>query len=787
MLLIFTGTLSGQSALMDSLQQRLEENISPIHEIDVLLGMCRLAGFSGDWSLLEEKAQRAIQLSKAQGYERGMIWGYISLSNKAGEAGDIDASLGYMQQAIEVVDKSKDKSTEVAVMYWVAEHYLYYKNDLDTAIVILQSAIDKATRLTPLKDIGNVYKNLGICYDDLGEDTTALSYFDLALDYYQRPFIYDELGGSSALEVDNGQLNSGQIYIYKGTLFQNQGRYEEGIITVEKALAIYQRLEMPFFIAWAYENLGILYRLQGKTKEAVEYFQAAKLIYEESGDLFDLAYIYQYMGKSYMNLADYEEGANYYLKSLNTLQLTTDTIAITDAHTNYGFALINLKNWSDATYHLQQAEKLTNAIGSRTMLPFIYTGLGKIYEQERKIALAESYFKQAVEIAMEFKDYANAVVYLIDLSRFYLRKGLLNDANQYAVQALSYQNFTSIYQQERVYLLLSEIHEQKEDYKKAHQYYKSYFVAHDSIYTQDAQTTLRREQVRQDVATYKAEKEVAALRVELLSSRNRWYFISALTLLVLLISSAYLVWQLRKTQKVLQIKNQQLESLNQTKDKFFGIIAHDIRSPILALENVGEQMDYYLEKNNIKKLTQLSDKITNTAKRLTTLLDNLLNWALLQQGVFPYQPKPLSLNGLIEQNIQLFQMSANLKAIDLKNSTKEDLKISADENALNTILRNLISNAIKFTPKGGTVRIDAMTNQDNILISVQDTGIGMNEQQLQHLFKLDAKSQDGTAGERGTGLGLVLCKELLKMSRGKLDIKSVPQVGSDFRVILPTP
>ena len=285
--------------------------------------------------------------------------------------------------------------------------------------------------------------------------------------------------------------------------------------------------------------------------------------------------------------------------------------------------------------------------------------------------------------------------------------------------------------------------------------------------------------------TFQQEKEAATLQAQLLQSRNQLYLIVALALLLLLAVGGYLFAQLRKAKQSLENKNQELEDLNATKDRFFGIIGHDLRSPLLALESVGNQMEYHLRKGNTDKLVNLSKLMDTTTHRLTGLLDNLLNWALTQQGTLPNNPRPLHMRELSQQVLDMFALHAANKQITLENAIPDDLRVHADDTGMRTILRNLISNAIKFTPQGGQVRLSAKKEGSQVRVQIKDTGIGIPGEHLEHLFELKKERKAGTDGERGTGLGLVLVKELTSLNQGELLIDSEEGKGTAFTVRLP--
>jgi two-component system sensor histidine kinase/response regulator len=177
----------------------------------------------------------------------------------------------------------------------------------------------------------------------------------------------------------------------------------------------------------------------------------------------------------------------------------------------------------------------------------------------------------------------------------------------------------------------------------------------------------------------------------------------------------------------------------------------------------------------------------NSSKNLYALLENLLTWARAQSGKMIFSPKPISISGLINNNIYLLKTSAKKKGINLIYNENSKSKVYADEDMLNTLVRNLISNSIKFTPKNGEIKLQVNDNsKESLIIIFSDTGIGMTKEQLDALFILDkTNSTKGTDEERGTGLGLILCKEFVEKHHGKIWAESTLGAGSTFYIELP--
>lgn len=230
----------------------------------------------------------------------------------------------------------------------------------------------------------------------------------------------------------------------------------------------------------------------------------------------------------------------------------------------------------------------------------------------------------------------------------------------------------------------------------------------------------------------------------------------------------------------------ELRQINITKDKFFSIIAHDLKNPFITILGFSELMlNDYNELSDDEKLYYITE-MRKSAEVSHSLLQNLLQWSRSQTGKIEFNPKKLSLFESAMKNLELLKSNAEKKKITLINNVEESIYINADDDMLNTILRNLLTNAIKFTKKDGTVTISARTNDKMVEVSVKDTGIGMDEQTKNKLFRLDETvTKSGTEEESGTGLGLLLCKEFVEKHGGQIRVESEPGMGSDFIFTIP--
>lgn len=243
---------------------------------------------------------------------------------------------------------------------------------------------------------------------------------------------------------------------------------------------------------------------------------------------------------------------------------------------------------------------------------------------------------------------------------------------------------------------------------------------------------------------------------------------------------------LKEKGEEIEAQRNSLEELNKTKDKFFSIISHDLKNPLSAVMGFAELLDNSFDTFSEEKKRKFIKIISSSSKSLFALLENLLHWARSQSGTMLFKPEKIKLNGIICENIITLKHHAKKKLIDLEFNEENDFYLVADENMLSTVIRNLTSNAIKFTPTGGKISLNISEKENSIVVRVKDSGVGMTPEQIDKLFEIDKnKSTNGTDSETGTGLGLILCKEFVDKHNGKIWAESRLGQGSAFYVELP--
>ena len=229
-----------------------------------------------------------------------------------------------------------------------------------------------------------------------------------------------------------------------------------------------------------------------------------------------------------------------------------------------------------------------------------------------------------------------------------------------------------------------------------------------------------------------------------------------------------------------------LKELNATKDKFFNIVAHDLKNPFTSLLGSSELLFQNIDRLDEENIRKLAIILNDSAKSGYAILQNLLDWSRSQTGLLKINPEHINLKSLVDENIVNQELFSSNKEIEIHSEINEDIYIFADKNMINTVLRNLISNALKFSFRAGKIIVKATSDEKEIVLSVKDFGIGIPGENIAKLFRIDTKfSLPGTENEQGTGLGLKLSREFVEKQGGKIWVESRVSKGSEFMFSIP--
>lgn len=534
--------------------------------------------------------------------------------------------------------------------------------------------------------------------------------------------------------------------------------------------------------------------VNGKFEDAAKsYFLGAEFA-KKAKLVKGIGIAYTSLGNTYYSFGNYLNAIHYYKESIAIFRQLSDSVLLANSLLNIGNEYLKILRIDSALLFLKEAQYIFCKKGHELGIAYSIGNIGFALGEKGNITAAEENILLATKMLTNLGDYYSVASYMAHMVQIYNNQNQLCKALSYANIALDLANKYGFRAQIRdVYSLLSEINNKTGNYKNAYKYHLLYIAYRDSINNNES---------TQKIADLRTTYEVAQKQTEidLLNKRKNIQRIVAGSLGGLVIISGFFGFVayrnnrktkvlnnlLHEQKEELQAQHEQLEGLNKTKDRFFSIISHDLRGPIGSIGSLPELFKEYIAMNEIHEISELVVSMDTSVRQVSTLLDNLLEWALSQQGTFPYRPDKIYLNKVTEEVFSIFSAMAEAKGLILKESVIEDIYVIADKNSLLTILRNLLSNAIKFCRQGDTIILSARIHGKMAKITVADTGIGMNQEKLKTLFQLnEKKSTWGTENEKGLGIGLNLVHEFVQMNNGTIEVVSEENCGSTFIVKIP--
>jgi signal transduction histidine kinase len=571
----------------------------------------------------------------------------------------------------------------------------------------------------------------------------------------------------------------------------------------EESLALASKYNSRIDIAYAYRILSSIYASQKFYSLSTAVGLKAQRIFEEEGDSLGLANNHITAGNLYRIQNLHKKSAEHHKLSYDYFKEHGPSYRFAITSLNYGEALYYLDSLDKAKMLQYQAIQLNIENDNSLAQTFSYKALGLIYKKEANLDSAEYFFQAAIDISKVLGDNsqkASTLESMIELADLYEQHGrkdeqlkLLLDAEKYA---LKYHRSNEL---EEVYFQLVKYYAEGRDIDMAHQYLDYYQNIKDSLLSA---TIADREGLLNTVYNSMkvgVENQILAEQQEysesLIKKQQTYLIIVAVLAIIAFFALLYAMVSRAKLQNSVKLLNEQkeqirhkseeLEELVMTKDKMFSIISHDLRSPLQSIigfsELVKKHMDSLSQEEVIEMMNQLSDNVSATLK----MTDNLIQWGRLQMEQSSISPMQFNIAEIIKTLKDVYQPLAEQKEITLSVQVADRRTVYADPNHSELIIRNLVNNAIKFTEPKGEVKIICWENKDYTTISVEDTGRGIPQGMMDDLFNLKITSTRGTAGEKGTGLGLMLCQEYAFQNKGKIEVESKEGEGSVFKLYLP--
>jgi signal transduction histidine kinase/Tfp pilus assembly protein PilF len=612
----------------------------------------------------------------------------------------------------------------------------------------------------------------------------------------------------SVINSSTADTSLARSLIDLGYLYEHQDP-DSAEIMYQKALQLSEKLSSQTFIALSKNKIGNTYLYKGDYGNAIEHYLAALRIYEELGDKTGKSKAYNNISIVYLYQKNYPSAIDYLERSLKLAEELNDKTLMRSKFINFGYVYNELKDYEKSQQYYMKALKLFEEAGDRRGVSTCYINMGVNHKSRGEYEKALDYYLKALKTKEELNEKKGLSIINVNIAEVYSAMNKNNEAVAYALRGLDIaKHIGALELQKDAYKMLFAAYDSLGNYRSAYEYHKLYTQVNDSIYNIENSKEINELLTKYDSDKKEKENELLAKDNEIkhlalekeATLRNYLIALTAVVILIVLVVSSRLYLK-RKANRLLMMKNdlitkqkkelaenvKKLHELNATKDKLFSIIGHDLRTPFQAIIGFSELLKNDSSQVYTDKMRSKVEHINMAGKNTSALLSNLLEWSRSQTGSIDYKPEKLLLKNSIENEAEILNINAKKKNIIIDISIPEDIVIFADRNMVSTVLRNLISNAIKFTHENGNISVTAIKENGFIKISVADNGIGISPDIIGKIFDIDFQSSaKGTNNETGTGLGLVLCREFVERNGGKIGVESVLGKGSVFSFTLPS-
>jgi signal transduction histidine kinase/Tfp pilus assembly protein PilF len=610
--------------------------------------------------------------------------------------------------------------------------------------------------------------------------------------------------------------------------FERNGDFIKALNNYLKLKEIAIQKNNQLLLTKCYLRIGLSYKNLSNYNEALSNFKNAQIIVERISNDSNFTKLYadvlNNIGSVFDDIANYDKAVEYYMKSIRVSESISDTIRILKPTMNTGASLFNMKKYDKAFEYYNKAYNLANLKNSKHNMAIGLYNIGTVFYTKENFSLALEYFEKSLKAFQEMNDKEQIGRILMWGGQIYsglkdyekafefYNKGLsvANEINDDFGVAFGYLRLAEYYNKVKDYKksiassvksleyfeknniqnmmienfdFLAEGYYNIGDFKKSYDIIKKQSILKDSISKKDISSLVSNFEISQ-------EYEKNNLKLELLQKdndkelaiKNTQFFLLLIVFLGLVIISIILFSRFRIKSKL----NKQLEGLNSTKDKFFTIISHDLKTPISSFNNLsGILSDYYNELSEDEKIKHIKS-LKDSSSKIMVLLENLLTWSRIQTEKIKASPENLQLADIINNEVQNQKQFSDKKNINIVCKIQPKSYVFADKDMISVVIRNLLSNAIKYSLEDGNIIISTSEDKEFIEIDIVDSGVGIKDEDKTKLFILDIKhSTFGTANEKGTGLGLNLCKEFIERNKGRIWFESKLGFGSTFSFTLP--
>ncbi|MFC2080358.1 tetratricopeptide repeat protein [Bacteroidota bacterium] len=662
-------------------------------------------------------------------------------------------------------------------------------------------------------------KGLGISYESMGKIKYQHGHYEPAIEYFQKAGSQYLLAGENikfaGVIVDEGNaclflseytlalskyeealkifedLNykPGMIRCFNnmGIIYKNFGEYEKALQIYKDVIALSDSENDKESLGDTNINMGVVYVKKGDYVHALEHFNMALIYAEKNGDKGQQAISLMNSGVIYNKMSNYIKALEYYEKALAISKEIGNKVEISKCLTNIGTNYISLEKYDLAEDYINQGLAIKMNLGDQRSISNCYNFLAEIHYHESRFPESIKMDEKAIVIKRKVNDPEGLARCFSNISRTYFAMGDMMNALRYADSSLSYSSsIGALEHMVSAYYLKKEIRKSQGKYKDAYELSELHKIYSDSLLYENNVITINEIEFRYQAQVLEEENELLHLQSELdgvLILRHRKVLIIVLLVLGMIAVSIVLLSIIQRKQKQynnsLEKKNQiitkqniKLDAINRTKDKILSVITHDLRgtigNQITALSVLAKEE---FKNKDEKKL--VFSQLANSATHSIDILENLTLWTKIQEGLISYHPEEGCINETFEEVMERFQDSIVHKDLKLTSEIGNDCLCFYDQFMIKSVIKNLASNAIKFSHRGGDIHYGIEANTNYFRLCIIDSGIGISPGEISQL-KLGEVSnmRRGTENEKGSGLGLSIVKSFLDSHNTSLDIES---------------
>jgi signal transduction histidine kinase len=591
----------------------------------------------------------------------------------------------------------------------------------------------------------------------------------------------------------------------QGSINRVRGEYDLALEIYDKSYQIYLEINAQKEIAEILNEIGLIHNHKGDYVKALRYYYLSLKIAEEINDLSVIAANFNTIAGVHINQKDVNKALHFFKKSLEVNIKARNKQAMARSLHNMGEIYSEQKQYDKALVFFYKTLEIEKEIESRLIGIETIFNIGQVHLQKGEYDKALSFFEKSNELAFQVNNDLIKLYTYKGIAKVYYEKKIYSESIKYALKGLELtQKVNMLLLVRDLSQILYENYKAQENYQKALEYYELYKQSNDSVFDVEKTKTINNLEVKNETEHKEKEivilsKDKAILKTEKEFQQKIIYLIIFSLLLMVILT--YFIYQSRRKEqkaiKIISVQNQQLKErteeiqlqatnlaqINADKDRLFAIIGHDLRSPINSLTGMLSLLEDKLISQ--EEFLFFSGRLKGNVAHVHFTLNNLLLWANNQMQGIHSKPEAFDIYNVAKENINFLAATAENKKIRIINEISLETFVFADIDQIKLVFRNLISNAIKFTLSEGDIRIYAQIKDTQLEIAIEDDGVGIPVQKLETIFRDSGVSTLGTQQEKGTGLGLLLCKDFVESNGGEIWVESEEGKGSTFYFSLP--